>query len=35
MVLDEDPAVRANRVRLVRDALAAFAPLGDLTQLQR
>ena len=35
MVLDDDPAVRANRVRLVRDALAAFAPLGDLTQLQR
>ena len=35
MVLAEDPQVRANRVRLLRDALAAFAPVGDLTQLQR
>ena len=35
MVLAEDPAVRANRVRLLREALAAFAPVGDLTQLQR
>ncbi|MGI9117340.1 MAG: hypothetical protein ACR2JV_06865, partial [Gaiellales bacterium] len=35
MVLAEDPAVRANRVRLLRDALAAIAPVGDLTQLQR
>lgn len=35
MVLDEDPAVRANRVRLVRDAAAAFRPVGDLTELQR
>ena len=35
MVLADDPAVRANRVRLLRDALAAFAPVGDLTQLQR
>lgn len=35
MVLAEDPAVRANRVRLLRDALAAFQPIGDLTKLQR
>jgi glycyl-tRNA synthetase beta chain len=35
MVLAEDPAVRANRVRLVCDALAAFQPIGDLTKLQR
>jgi glycyl-tRNA synthetase beta chain len=35
MVLADDPQVRANRVRLLRDALAAFAPVGDLTQLQR
>jgi glycyl-tRNA synthetase beta chain len=35
MVLAEEPGLRANRVRLVRDALAAFAPVGDLTQLQR
>ncbi|MSO47056.1 MAG: glycine--tRNA ligase subunit beta [Thermoleophilia bacterium] len=35
MVLAEDPAVRANRVRLLHDALAAFQPIGDLTQLQR
>ncbi len=35
MVLAEDPQVRANRVRLLREALAAFAPVGDLTQLQR
>ena len=35
MVLAEDPAVRGNRVRLLREALAAFAPVGDLTQLQR
>ncbi len=35
MVLAEDPQVRANRVRLLRDALSAFAPVGDLTQLQR
>ena len=35
MVLADDPTVRANRVRLLRDALAAFAPVGDLTQLQR
>ena len=35
MVLADDPKVRANRVRLLREALAAFAPVGDLTQLQR
>lgn len=35
MVLAEDPAVRANRVRLLRNALAAFQPIGDLTKLQR
>jgi tetrameric-type glycyl-tRNA synthetase beta subunit len=35
MVLAEEPQVRANRVRLLREALAAFAPVGDLTQLQR
>ncbi len=35
MVLDGDPAVRANRVRLVRDAAATFTPIGDLTELQR
>ena len=35
MVLAEDPAVRANRVRLLRDVIAAFAPIGDLTRLQR
>jgi glycyl-tRNA synthetase beta chain len=35
MVLADDPAVRANRVRLVADAAAALAPVGDLTQLQR
>ncbi|MFM7246986.1 MAG: glycine--tRNA ligase subunit beta, partial [Actinomycetota bacterium] len=35
MVLADDPAVRANRVRLVADAAAALRPVGDLTQLQR
>lgn len=35
MVLADDPQVRANRVRLLRDALGACAPVGDLTQLQR
>lgn len=35
MVIADDPALRAGRVRLVRDAAAAFLPVGDLTQLQR
>ena len=35
MVLADDPAVRANRVRLLQDVVAAHRPLGDLTRLQR
>jgi glycyl-tRNA synthetase beta chain len=35
MVLADDPAVRANRVRLIRDTATALMPVGDLTQLQR
>jgi glycyl-tRNA synthetase beta chain len=35
MIVDDDPAVRANRLALVEAALAAYAPLGDLTRLQR
>lgn len=35
MIVDDDPAVRANRLALVEAARAAYAPLGDLTRLQR
>lgn len=35
MIVDPDPAVRAQRLALVQAALDAFAPLGDLTRLQR
>lgn len=35
MIVDDDPEVRAQRLALVQAALAAFAPIGDLTRLQR
>jgi glycyl-tRNA synthetase beta chain len=35
LVLDEDPAVRRNRVRLLREVEEAIRPVGDLTRLQR
>lgn len=34
MVMAEDPALRDNRLRLLRMARLALAPLGDLTELQ-
>lgn len=35
MIVDDDPEVRARRLALVQASLDAFAPLGDLTRLQR
>jgi glycyl-tRNA synthetase beta chain len=33
MVMDDDPAIRKNRIALVADAHRVFAPLADFTKL--
>jgi glycyl-tRNA synthetase beta subunit len=33
MVMDDDPAVRANRLRLMIDVVDATRPIGDLSLL--
>jgi len=35
LVMDEDPAVRANRLRLLLDVRDTLGRLGDLSQIPR